>query len=50
MADKKKVDRVLIIGEEETKKNSVSIKYMRTGIQENLPVEDMDEIIRKVRC
>ncbi len=50
MADKKKVDRVLIIGEEETKKNSVSIKNMRTGIQENLPVEDMDEIIRKVRC
>lgn len=49
-ANKKKVKWVLIFGEEEARDEKVSMKNLKSGIQESVPVKNIDEIIRKIRC
>ena len=45
-ADKKGIPYVVIIGPDEIKKNTVKLKNMKTGVQENMKIED---VIKKLR-
>ena len=42
-AEKKKIPFVIIIGEEEIKKNTCKIKNISTGEQKEIPVNDLSE-------
>ena len=46
-ADKKCIPYVLIIGPEEVKENTVTLRDMKTREQENLSLKDIIEIISK---
>jgi histidyl-tRNA synthetase len=45
-ADQKKIPLVLLVGEEEIKSNSYNLKHMKTGLQENVTVEQLIKIIK----
>ena len=46
-ADKLKIPYVVVIGEEEEKNGTVTLKNMATGEQEEISIEKMLEILRK---
>lgn len=50
IADKKDVKWVLIFGEKEAEEKTVSIKNLESGDQESVDIENIDEIVRKIRC
>lgn len=50
MANKLKAKWVIVVGEEESVKNEVSIKNMKTGDQESMSLDKIDDIVRKIIC
>ncbi len=46
-ADKKNIPYVLIIGPEEVKTNVVKLKNMKTGVQEEMKMEDVVNLLKK---
>lgn len=49
IADKKKVKWVLIFGEKEAENKTVSIKNLESGEQESVPVDNIEEIKKKIQ-
>ncbi len=50
IADKKNIKNVIIFGTDEAKNNTVSIKDMKTGDQTTVSIEDVNEIIKRIKC
>lgn len=46
-ADKKEIPYVIIIGEEEIKKNQASVKNMKDGSQQSMPIELLDNYLKE---
>jgi len=44
-ADQKGIPLVLLVGEEEIKSGSYNLKHMKTGLQENVTIEQLIKII-----
>ena len=48
IANREKIDKVIIIGEDELKNNSVTIKNMETGNQEVVKIDDILKRINEI--
>jgi len=44
-ADSKKIQYIIIAGEDEIKKNSITIKIMSSGEQKNIPLKELDSFV-----
>ena len=47
-ANRENIDKVIIIGEDELKQNSVTLKNMITGNQELVKIEDLVKTIKEM--
>jgi histidyl-tRNA synthetase len=46
-ADSKKIPYIIMAGEEEINKNSLTIKIMSTGEQKNIPLKELGSFVKE---
>ncbi|MFC2091908.1 histidine--tRNA ligase [Elusimicrobiota bacterium] len=50
VANRKKIQWVLIYGVDQAENRTVSIKNMKTSEQDDVSIEDIDEIVKRIKC